>query len=128
MPSWLRFALFFTTIMNILGAFAFTPWGRFLQQWAGFPKAPDLYLWIVASFIFGMGLTYGWMALKNTPNRLVIALACYGKITFGMILAHASLTGITPAMVGLSGIPDCILGILFGVWLFSTRSRKNSGT
>jgi hypothetical protein len=123
MPSWLRFALAFTTIMNIFGGFAFSPWGRFIQRWAGFPNAPDLYLWIVASFIFGMGMLYGWMTFKNIPNRLVIAFACYGKITFSLILAHASLTQTAPALIGLSGIPDCILGILFGVWLFTTREH-----
>ena len=107
--------------MNIFGGFAFSPWGRFLQKWGGFPDAPDLYLWAVASFIFGMGMVYGWMTIKNIPNRLVIAFACYGKITFSIILAHASFTGVTPVMVGLSGIPDFILGVLFGIWLISTR-------
>ena len=121
MPTWLRLSLIFTTVMNIFGGFAFSPWGRNLQQWAGFPDAPDLYLWSVASFIFGMGVTYGWMAFHNLPNRIVIALACYGKITFSLILAHASWTGSTPAMVGLSGIPDFVLGVLFGLWLMSTR-------
>ena len=123
MPFWLRSALAFTTLMNLFGGFAFSPWGRFLQKWGGFPDAPDLHLWSIASFIFGMGMVYGWMALTNIPNRLVIALACYGKITFSLILAHASFTEVTPPMVGLSGIPDFVLGILFGVWLFKTREQ-----
>ena len=121
MPRWLRIALGYTTALNLFGAVSFSPLGRPIQRWAEFPDAPDLYLWSVASFILGMGGAYGWMCWTNRPNRLVIALACYGKATFALILFQGYLTDALPLLGALSGLPDLILAGLFGAWLLSTR-------
>ena len=121
MVGWLRIALIYTALMNLIGAVLFTPFFRGVQAWAGFPDAPDLYLWSQSSFIFGMGLTYTWMAATRTPNRLVLALACYGKAAFAATLIGCTLAGQTPVMVAVSGLPDLALSVAFGVWLYQTR-------
>lgn len=125
MEKWFRIALFATAAMNILGAFAFVPANRAGRELFGFPDSHPLYLWILAVWIFGFGLCYLWMAIKQSRERLFIAIGAIGKLSFfGLLLIHAFL-GAIPFQAPLGGLGDLIFGILFVIWLLNNSKTEN---
>ncbi|TNE86890.1 MAG: hypothetical protein EP330_19980 [Deltaproteobacteria bacterium] len=121
MPGWLRGSLFFTTALNLVGALTMSPLWPAAWNPPGTPVAPALHGWIISSFVLGFGIAYGWMAWTNTPNRGILALACYGKLTFAMAMYGQSAVGNMPWMVGITGTPDLVLGLMFGYYLATTK-------
>lgn len=121
MPTYLRLALWFTTPLNFGGALAMSPLWPSAWVPAGVPIAHPLHAWILASFVFGMGLAYGWMAWTGRPDRMVLALAAYGKLCFAFALFGQAAFGELPSMAAASGVPDLVLGLVFAGYLASTR-------
>jgi hypothetical protein len=116
-PPWLRYSLAFSVFLNVGGALLLSP--LWPNEWLleGTPHAPSLHAWLLSSAVFGFGVAYGWMAWTKTVNRGVLALACYGKLTFAFTLfAHAAI-GELPWTVGMTGLPDLLLGALFAGYL-----------
>jgi len=123
MEKWFRIVLLATAAMNILGALAFIPANRAGREQFGFPEAHPLYLWILASWIFAFGLCYLWMAIKQSRERLFIAVGAIGKLSFfGILLILAGLSEL-PFRAVPGGFGDLIFGILFVVWLFKNRTN-----
>lgn len=125
MPPWLRLCLASSVPLNLGGALVISPlWPR---AWLleGTPEAHSLHGWLLASCVLGFGLAYAWMAWQNKPSRGVLALASYGKLCFGVTLfAHAG-SGAIPWTVGITGLPDLVLGALFAGYLLRDH-RSNS--
>ena len=125
MPTWLRYSLTFSVFLNAGGALVLSP--LWPNEWllAGTPHAPPLHAWLLSSAVLGFGVAYGWMAWHNTVNHGILALACYGKLAFALTLFTQAAAGQVPWLVGITGTPDLILGLLFGVYLF--RARRADG-
>ena len=117
MEKWFRAALFATAAMNILGATVFIPPNRAVRELFGFPDSHPLYLWIIAAWVFGFGLCYFRMAIKQTRERLFIAIGAIGKLSFFTLVLIFAMLGELPFRAPLGVLGDLIFGILFVTWL-----------
>jgi hypothetical protein len=89
LPTWMRRALFVTAAMNLLAAAGFLPAAGMLRAVAGFPEeAHPFYLLSVGMFVLLFGIGYLWTALVGRADRLFIALATIGKLSFFALLVH----------------------------------------
>jgi hypothetical protein len=120
MESWFRRALFATGAVNVVGASIFVPANHAARELLGLPaQTHPFYLWIIASWIFGFGVAYLWLAQQQRHEWLFIAIAAFGKLSFVCILAGAWLTGAIPAVGAAGGLWDLALGMMFVGWLRS---------
>lgn len=121
LPAWMRATLWTTAVLNAFGAIAFfmpaLPLGRSLM---GLPTTHPLYLWVVAEFIFLMGLAYGYCAWSGQAPRFFLLMGAVGKLAFSMTLISFWLIGHLPLQTPLLGGADFILGMLFVIWLIQT--------
>jgi hypothetical protein len=118
MQLWFRRALFATGVVNVCGAFVFVPANHASRDLLGLPaNTHPLYLWIIASWVFGFGVAYLWLAQRQRHEWLFIAIAAFGKLSFVIILAVAWLTGAIPAIGAAGGLWDLVLGVVFVAWL-----------
>lgn len=124
MEKWFRISLFATAAMNILGAASFIPANRPIRELFGLPDAPPFYLWILAVWIFGFGICYLWMALKQSCERLFIVIGAIGKLSFFSLMLIFALNGEIPLRAPLAVVGDLIFGILFVIWLFKDSANK----
>ena len=123
LPAWMRRALFATAVMNVLAAAAFVPPAASLRALAGFPEAGHpLYLLVVGMFILIFGLGYLWTAVVGRAERLFIALAAGGKMSFFGLLVGCWAAGTLPIRLPILGSADLFFGILFLVWLTGLRA------
>lgn len=125
LPAWLRAALWTTAVLNLFGAILFVPnfsMGRTLVDLPA--NAHPLYLWIIAEFIFIMGVGYGYCAWSNRGPAVFLGVGAAGKLAFFATLAAFSLSGDLPALVALLGSADLVLGGLFLGWLI--QSSRNA--
>lgn len=123
LPSWMRRALFATAVMNVLAALAFLPAGGSVRALAGLPEdAPPIYLLTIGLFILLFGLGYLWTALMGRADRLFIALAAIGKLSFVGLLVHCWRAGALPIRAPITAAPDVAFGLLFVAWLISARA------
>jgi len=121
LPAWMRAALWTTAIMNMLGAMTFVPVLPIDRTWLGLPPvAHPLYLWIIAEFVFIMGLGYGYCAWANRAPRIFIAVGALGKLAFFVTMSAGWLIGDLPLKTALMTSGDLIFGCLFVVWLFQS--------
>ena len=119
LPTWMRVALFATAAMNLAGSAAFIPAANGLREFSGLPEAGHpLYIATVGLFIFTFGLGYLYAALTARADRLFIAVAAGGKLSFFGLLVALWVTGDLPGMIPLAGIGDLVFGTLFLIWLF----------
>jgi len=125
LPTWMRRALFTTAGMNIAVAGAFVPGAEPLRAVAGLPETSDpLYLLTVGMFVGLFGLGYLSAALTGHAERLFIALAAVGKLTFFALLCWFWSVGHLPPRAPLLGAADLVFGTLFLVWLIGASSRS----
>lgn len=126
---WVRRALLFTGMLNLLAALVFLPPFPALRAMAGLPEAGHpFYGWLVAAWIFLFGLAYLWLGSSRSPERLFLAVAAGSKASFALPLITRSLVGELPARAPLAGLTDLALAALFGYWLFVTQgTRSESG-
>lgn len=127
MPVWLRASLFFSTPLNLFGAISLSPLWPAGWSPAGTPVPPPLHGWILASFVLGFGIAYGWMAVTNRPSRAILALACYGKLAFALACYGEAAVGRIPWTVGITGTPDLVLGLIFAAYLLSPATPAVPG-
>lgn len=120
---WFRSALFATGVVNVLGAATFIPALPFARDLLGLPPSPPLYLSIIASWVFGFGVCYLWLAVTGRHEWLFVAIAAFGKLTFFVLLALGAIGGALPARAVLGGVWDLALGALFVAWLLEHRPR-----
>lgn len=124
LPTWMRRALFATAAMNILAAAAFIPAAETLRAVAGLPEpGHPLYLVTVGMFVLTFGLAYLWAAVQGHAERLFIAVAAVGKLSFFGLLVGFWAVGALPARVPALGTGDLIFGMLFLAWLSRGDSR-----
>ena len=129
LPGWMRAALWTTALMNMLGAMTFVPAIPIGREWMGLPPVGHpLYLWIIAEFVFIMGIGYGYCAWTNRAPRIFIAVGALGKLTFFVTLLARWFLGDLPLRTPLLAIGDLIFGCLFVAWLLlsSANSTKHS--
>ena len=122
MEPWFRRALVATGVVNVLGALTFVPANRATRDLLGLPANTDpLYLWIIASWVFGFGVAYLWLARQRRPEWLFVAIAAFGKLSFAAILAAAWSTGAIPLRGAAGGLWDLVFGLMFVSWLIAHR-------
>jgi hypothetical protein len=127
LPTWMRRALFATAAMNLLGAALFAPPARTLRAVAGFPEAEhQLYLAIVGMFVLLFGLGYLWSAAAGRADRVFIAVAAAGKLSFVALLVSFWAAGALSARAPLVGAGDLVFGVLFLIWLYGPQPSYSS--
>jgi hypothetical protein len=126
MEKWFRITLFATAAMNILGAAGFVPANRPIREAFGLPDAPPFYLWVFAVWIFGFGICYLWMALKQSRERLFIVIGAIGKLSFFSLMLIFAIAGEFPLRAPLAVVGDLIFGILFLIWLLKDAPPKKA--
>ena len=125
LPRWMRVVMFATAAMNILGAITFAPGARALREAGGLPAdGPPIYLAMIGAFVFVFGLAYLWAAITATADRLFVAVAAAGKLSFFGLLVWYWAAGALPATAPLSGMGDLVVGSLFLVWLYNARADR----
>jgi hypothetical protein len=124
LPLWLQRAMLATAAMNAMGALTFTPWGRPIRALAELPEAPPVYLWIIAIFVLLFGIAYLVMGITGRGDRLLIAIAAAGKLSFFALLAVLWLAGELTIKAPLSAVGDLVFGALFVMWLVSPASPR----
>jgi hypothetical protein len=119
LPRWMIAALWFTTPLNLLGAFVFSPLSTLGLDLAGLPaEVHPLYRWTIAEFIGLFGVGYGWCAYTARAPRLFIAVAAAGKLAFFATLVSYWALGQLPFAAVTFGSADLWLGLAFAVWLW----------
>jgi hypothetical protein len=114
--------------MNIAAAAAFLPSAGPVRALAELPEnVHPLYLATISMFILIFGIGYLWIAATGRADRLFIGLAGVGKITFFVILVGYWLAGELSVLAPLLGTADLFFGVLFLIWLASSRSTLAAG-
>jgi hypothetical protein len=122
LPTWMIAALGATAVLNLVGAFVFSPYSSLAQDLAGLPaEIHPLYRWVVAEFIGLFGIGYGWCAATARAPRLFIAIGAAGKLAFFATLASYWALGEVPFAAVTFASADLWLGIAFVVWLGQRR-------
>jgi hypothetical protein len=109
----LRAALWCSVVVNALGVVVIAP----LAVGRPSPLLPVA----VSPFLAGQlgfvvllfGGVYGWLARQSTVHRPLLFVGALGKLGFFSIAIAYSISGIVPARVALSALPDLVLGALF---------------
>jgi len=123
LPQWMRLTLYVTAVMNIAVSAAFIPGATALRAMAGLPQASHpLYISTVGVFVMLFGIGYLWAATVGRADRLFIALATVGKLSFFALLVRLWIAGALPLRAPLLGTADLIFGSLFLIWLLRTRA------
>lgn len=119
LPIWMRVALFATAVMNLAGAAVFVPAARGLREFGGLPDAGHpLYISTVGLFIFTFGSAYLYAAVTARADRLFIAVAAAGKLSFFALLVGLWVSGDLTGWIPLAGTGDLVFGTVFLIWLF----------
>lgn len=114
MTKSLKYALLATAVMNMGGAFVFSPFGGAIRRFYGFPnEVHPLYLWLIASWIFFFGLCYLWLGVTERREPLFLVIAAAGKISFTLIALIYWFSGEIPALAALASLPDLLFGVFF---------------
>jgi hypothetical protein len=118
LPSWMRRALVATGVMNLAAALASMPSVHGMRSMAGVPEdGPPIYLATVGVFIGIFGLGYLWLGMSGRDNRLFLACAAAGKMSFFLLLVMYWWAGELPWRAPLLGSADLVFGSLFLKWL-----------
>ncbi len=121
LPTWMRGAMLATAAMNLIGAFAFLPAADALRRLSGFPSdGHPLYMVTLGAFVFVFGVAYLWAGLRGEADRLFVAVAAAGKLSFFGLLVGYWIAGLLPIQAPMAGIGDCVFGLLFVGWLYTT--------
>jgi hypothetical protein len=119
LPTWMRGALFATAVMNGVASIIFLPASQGLRALAGMPDGEPFYLATVSMFVLLFGIGYLWCAVTGRADRLFIALAAIGKLSFVTLVVSFWAAGALPWRAALTGMGDLPFGLLFLKWLFA---------
>jgi hypothetical protein len=123
LPGWMRTALFATAAMNAGAAIVFSPPARGLRALAGLPPGEHpFYLATASMFVLLFGVGYLWLAVTGRADRLFIALAALGKLSFVGLVVALAVGGELPVRAALFGAGDLPFGLLFLKWLFAPEA------
>jgi hypothetical protein len=123
LPTWMRRALLATAVMNVFAAGAFLPSAGAIRALAGLPDdAHPFYLATIAMFVLLFGLGYLWSGATGHADRLFIAIAAIGKISFFVLLVGFWSVGQLSPRAPLLGSADLFFGVLFVIWLSRSGS------
>jgi len=118
LPRWARPALWATAIVNFLAAAGFLPPAHALRAAAGLPDdGHPLYLMALSLFVLLFGVAYLRWAQTGRADRLFLALAAVGKLSFFSLLLGFWIAGTLPLRAPLAGAWDLVFGIMFLRWL-----------
>ena len=118
LPKWASSALLATALANFFAAAAFLPPAHALRALAGLPDdSHPLYLMTVSLFVLLFGLAYLRWAQTGRANRLFLAIAAAGKLSFFSLLLGFWIAGALPFRAPLTGAWDLAFGIMFLMWL-----------
>lgn len=119
LPTWMRGALFATAAMNVVGGIAFLPPAHALRAIGGMPDGGHpLYPTALGALVLVFAVAYLWLAMTGRADRLFIAVATAGKLSFFASLAWFWAVGALPLRAPLAGIGDLVFGVMFSVWLY----------
>ena len=123
LPTWMRNALFATSVMNVLVAGVFlVPAAEPLRMLMGLPAAGHpLYLLTVGLFVLLFGCLYLSAAMTGHADRPFIAAAAAGKLGFVGLLVSFWAMGSLPLRAPVLGGADLVFAALFLAWLFGAR-------
>ncbi|MGH7857093.1 MAG: hypothetical protein ACREQY_07135, partial [Candidatus Binatia bacterium] len=89
--------------MNIVAAAAFAPPAHALRAIAGLPEGGHpFYMATVGVLILLFGLGYLWAAMTGRADRLFIAVAAVGKLSFFALVVWYWATGALPVRLPLA--------------------------
>jgi len=108
--------------MNLLGALMFSPPMEHFRLQYSLPSADPFYLWILSSWILAFGVAFFYQGYTGKPNRSVLTLAVWGKLTFvaQVTLLAARDHWALPLWLQL-GLPDLACALVFAWWLWGPR-------
>jgi hypothetical protein len=122
LPTWMRRGLLATGVMNVVVSFGFVPAAAPVRTFAGLPaSAPPVYLLTIAIFILAFGLGYLWLGATGRPERILISIAAFGKLSFVALLAGAWAAGGLPLRAPVLASADLFFAALFIAWLLGSR-------
>jgi len=114
----MRTALYATALMNVVAAGMFLPRAKPVRDLIGLPAfGHPLYATTVAMFVFLFGIAYLWTAIAGRSDRVFIALAAAGKLSFFSILVCFWAMDLLPWRAPVLGSADLLFSVLFSVWL-----------
>ena len=123
LPSWMRRTLYITAVANIAVAMTFLPAAESMRVMAGFPAGGDpFYLLTIGLFVLLFGIGYLWTAMVGRSDRLFIAIATAGKLSFVALVVHFWSIGAMPLRAPILASADLIFGAIFLVWLLTARA------
>lgn len=117
----MRYALFATVPVNLLGAMIFAPPFPALRTQFALPEPHPFYLWVLSGWIFFFGCCYLAMAVTQRRDRIFVAIGALGKGLFSIMLMVYSLIGTIPMFTAVSGLLDLAFAVIFITWLLTTR-------
>lgn len=106
--------------MNAAGAVSFAPWFPSARRLVGLPEPPAMYLWIISAWVLAFGCAYVWQGMTGRASRGVLVLGAWGKLVFGGVLLTEWSRGAVPAFAAAAAVPDLVLAVVFGAWLWRT--------
>ena len=124
LAKWMRWTLFLTAIYNVFGVLLFLPVLSIGRRIIGIPGAHPFYLWLVTVWIGSFAILYAWLAATGRSERAFLIIAIIGKFTFWSLTLIFWLAGEFFGAAPLVASGDLATAILFGWWLWKTRSSK----
>jgi hypothetical protein len=106
-----------SALINAAGTLIFIPSLTPVRTLLGVPEAGTFYLWLVASWIFILGLAYLAMALTGRMNRPTLAVGAACKVTFGVLVLGYVLAGRFPPQAVVLALTDLGLAAIYLRWL-----------
>ena len=114
----MRWVLLACGPMNVAGAVLFAPPYPDARRHLGWPEPDPFYLWVLSAWILAFGVAYFAQGWTGRANRAVLALGVWGKGVFAGVLIGRAAAGEFPALAGVAAVPDLVLAVVFGVWLW----------
>lgn len=96
--------------------------GSPIGQIMGLPAiVPIVYSAILGFLIFLFGCVYAWMALQETINRPLLAIATLGKAGVVCIVMGLWLSGQAAGQLAFLTVGDLVFALIWGSWILRAR-------
>lgn len=121
--SAMRWLLLACGAMNATGAVVFAPPFPDARRAMGLPEPHPFYLWLVSGWILAFGAALFVQGMTRRGNRAVLLLSAWGKGTFAALLLALVATGELLPFAVSAAMPDLILAVVFGAWVWRSLRR-----